>query len=302
MATVNKASLRAQFDALKARFESRCAAGKISAECRALVDALLRPARIRTPPPAAPAIEPTAADLAKRYLTEHVAIRCKPRTAEVCRWLVAKFVLPELGKIAIGAVEREHIVALHYRHRQTPYQANRILEVVRKMFNLAEAWGLRKDGANPCRFVQKYKERKREWFLTDEEFRRLGQILSEVEAEGSETASAIAAIRLLMLTGCRLNEIRTLRWENVDLEASELQLPDSKTGARMVPLSRTAGGVLARPAALRRQSVGDCGSQAGQPSDGPSASVAAHPGARRDRRRADSRSQTFVRVSCAGSR
>ena len=197
------------------------------------------------PARAAPAPRPTVADLTERYLAEHVAVRCKPRTAEAYRWLVAKFVLPELGTLAIEAVEREHIAALHHRHRETPYQANRILEVVRKMFNLAEAWGLRKDGANPCRFVEKYKEHKRERFLTEEEFRRLGQVLSEVEAEGSETLSAVTAIRLLMLTGCRLGEVQTLRWENVDLEAGELRLPDSKTGARMVPLSRAAAGVLA---------------------------------------------------------
>ena len=113
---------------------------------------------------------------------------------------------------------------------------------VREVFNLAEAWGLRKDGANPCRFVEKYKEHKRERFLTGDEFHRLGQVLSE--AEGSEALSAVTAIRLLMLTGCRLGEIQTLRWENVDLKAGELRLPDSKTGARMVPLSRAAAGVL----------------------------------------------------------
>ena len=136
--------------------------------------------------------------------------------------------VPELG--ALEAVEREHIAALHHRHRETPYQANRILEVVRKMFNLAEAWGLRKDSANPCRFVEKYKEHKRERFLTEGEFRRLGQVLNEVEAEGSETLSAVTAIRLPMLTGRRSGEVQTLRWENVDLEAGELRLPDSKTG------------------------------------------------------------------------
>ena len=119
--------------------------------------------------------------------------------------------------------------------------------VLSKMFNLAEAWGLRKDGANPCRFVEKYKEHKRERFLTEDEFRRLGQVLSEVEAEGSEALSAVTAIRLLMLTGCRLGEVQTLRWENVDLEAGELRLPDSKTGARMVPLSRAAGVLAALP-------------------------------------------------------
>ena len=191
-----------------------------------------------------PAPAPTVAELAERYLTEHVQVRCKPRSVEACRWLVKKFVVPDLGKMAIDAVDREHIAALHHKHRNTPYQANRILKVVKKMFNLAEAWGLRKDGGNPCRFVQKYKEKKRERFLTDEEFHRLGHMLNEIEADGSETLAAVTAIRLLMLTGCRLNEIQTLRWEDVNLEAAEIRLRDGKTGARMVPLSGAADSVL----------------------------------------------------------
>ncbi len=120
------------------------------------------------PPVVRAADTPTVADLAQRYLVEHVEVRCKPRTVASGRWLVQKFVLPELGKLAVDEVERKHIAALHYRHRATPYQANRILEVVHKMFNLAEAWGLRTDGGNPCRFVQKYQEKKREmqgWLL-----------------------------------------------------------------------------------------------------------------------------------------
>ena len=196
------------------------------------------------PPAVTSADTPTVADLARRYLAEHVEVRCKPRTVASGRWLVQKFVLPELGKLWIEEVERKHIAALHYKHRDTPYQANRILEVMRKMFNLAEAWGLRTDGGNPCRFVQKYKEKRRERFLTDEEFQRLGGVLAEVEAAGTESPSAVTAIRLLMLTGCRLGEIQTLRWEDVDLDAAELRLPDSKTGARMVPLSSAAVGVL----------------------------------------------------------
>ena len=182
------------------------------------------------PPP-----EPTVAEFAERYLVEHVQVRCKPRTVEACRWLVKKLVLPDLGTMTIDEFEREHISDLHHKHRNTPYQANRILEVVRKMFNLAEAWGMRKDGGSPRRFMQKYKEKKREQFLTDGEFRKLGQVLNEVGADGSGTLSAVTAIRFLMLTGCQLNEILTLRWENVDLETAELRLPDSKTGFNLLP-------------------------------------------------------------------
>ena len=91
----------------------------------------------------------------------------------------------------------------------------------------------------------KYRERKRERFLTEEEFRRLGRVLDELEAGGRMPLHAAAALRLLMLTGCRCNEILTLRWEDVHLEAKELRLPDTKTGPRAVPLAPAAAKVLA---------------------------------------------------------
>ena len=110
--------------------------------------------------------------------------------------------------------------------------------------HLAEAWGLRRDGGNPCRFVQKYKEQKRERFLSDDEFRRLDRVLAE-------TLAVVSAVRLLMPTGCRLNEVQTLRWEDVDPAAGELRLRDRNTGARMVPLSKAAA---SEPSALPRNS------------------------------------------------
>ena len=109
-----------------------------------------------------------------------------------------------------------------------------------KMFNLAEVWGLRPGGSNPCLHVKRYKEEKRERFLSAEEFTRLGRVLDEILGDGSETRSAVAAIRLLMLTGCRLSEIQKLRWEHIDLDAGELKLPDTKTGGRAVPLAPSA--------------------------------------------------------------
>ena len=109
-----------------------------------------------------------------------------------------------------------------------------------KKFNLAEIWGLRPDGSNACLHVKRFKEEKRQRFLSAEEFQRLGVVLNEFFDDGSETRSAVAAIRLLMLTGCRLSEIQTLRWEHVDLEAGELRLRDTKTGGRAVPLAPSA--------------------------------------------------------------
>ena len=92
--------------------------------------------------------------------------------------------------------------------------------------------------------MRKYREKKRERFLTDEEFRHLGDVLNEMEADKTLPVCPAAAFRLLMLTGCLRNELVTLKWEHVDLEDGEVRLPDSKTGARMVPLSPAAARVL----------------------------------------------------------
>lgn len=112
------------------------------------------------------------------------------------------------------------------------------------MFNLAEVWGLRPDGSNPCRHVPKYREKKRERFLSQHELQRLGEVLAEVERDGSETPFIVAAFRLLLLTGCRLSEIQTLQWAFIT-EAG-MELPDSKTGARRIPLPHAARAVLDR--------------------------------------------------------
>ena len=185
----------------------------------------------------------TVAELATRYFKEHVALHCKPHTAKLYRSVVERFILPAYGHLAVEDVDREHIADLHFELRDTPYQANRVLEIGNKLFNLAELWKLRTSG-NPCKFVRKYREKKRERFLNDEEFRRLGDVLTEMEAEKTLPVYPAAAIRLLMLTGCRRNEILTLKWEHVDLENGEIRLADSKTGARMVPLSPAAAQVL----------------------------------------------------------
>ncbi len=76
--------------------------------------------------------------------------------------------------------------------------------------------GQRAKGTNPCRFLRRYLERQRQRFLTREELRRFGAVLDKAEADGSVHPSAIAAIRPLMLTGCREGEILGLKWDDVD--------------------------------------------------------------------------------------
>ena len=182
----------------------------------------------------------TMKQFGKRFLEEYVPNHCKPSTAYEYGRSVKFFIDPRIGRRKVRDIKRSDIAELHHELRETPYQANRTLGVLSKMFSQAEVWGLRPDGSNPCLHVKRYKEEKRERFLNAEEFSRLGQVLDEILHDGSETRSAVVAFRLLMLTGCRLSEIQKLQWEHVDLEAGELHLPDTKTGGRAVPLAPSA--------------------------------------------------------------
>ena len=198
------------------------------------------------PEPMKPLGGPTVAELCARYLTEYVSVRCKPGTAALYRSVIDRHVLPALGRAPLAALSRAQVAEFHENLYETPAVANTALRVLSAMYELARKWELVPDGlSNPCRALVKYPERRRERFLTDSEFTRLGKALEEAEARGGASASAVAAIRLLALTGCRRSEVLGLRREDVALEAAELRLPDSKTGARAVPLPPQAVELLA---------------------------------------------------------
>lgn len=187
---------------------------------------------------------PTVAQLAERYMTEHALQKKKPRSAQSDESNLKNHVLPNLGSKKVAAVSRADVARLHHSMRETPGAANRVLALLSKMFTLAEKWGLRSDGTNPCRHVERYPERKLERFLSEAELARLARVLVEAERTRTELPSALAAIRLLLFTGARLSEILTLRWEYVDLESQCLRIPDSKTGAKTIHLPPAALEVL----------------------------------------------------------
>ncbi|WP_339862561.1 tyrosine-type recombinase/integrase [Thalassospira alkalitolerans] len=182
----------------------------------------------------------TVKELADRFDKEHISIRVKASTAKEYRRNLERFILPALGRLTVTDITRADVAKFHHDLRHIPYQANRCLEVISKMFSLAEMWGLRPDGSNPRKHIRKYPEEKRERFLSAAELRRIGEVLREMECEGIELTSAILAARLLILTGCRLNEVMSLKWEHVDLADNLLRLPDSKTGAKVVHLGQPA--------------------------------------------------------------
>ena len=187
---------------------------------------------------------PTMTDLIEKFKREHIATRIKASTAAEYTRILDKEVEPELGFMLAMEVNASHVAKLHHDMRDTPRKANFTLAVLSKMFNLAELWGFREQRTNPCDHLQRYKENHRERYLQHEEIHALEVALAQAENDGTATLFAIAAIRLLLFTGARLSEILTLRWENVDLEEGLLRLPDSKTGAKVILISKPAQEVL----------------------------------------------------------
>ncbi len=186
----------------------------------------------------------TVNELAKRFDEEHIAVHLKSSTAKEYRRNLELFILPAIGHLRVIDVTRADIAKYHHDWRHRPYQANRNIEIISKMFNLAELWGLRPDGTNPRKHIKKYPEKKRERYFSAAELQAIGRVLGEMEEERIELPSAIAAVRLLLFTGCRLGEILTLRWEHMDMAEHALRLPDSKTGAKVVHLGSAALDVL----------------------------------------------------------
>jgi integrase len=200
---------------------------------------------------------PIVNDLLDRYLTEHVQKRNRPRTREEIGRLVERHIRPVLGRHKVGAVTRQDVAKLHQALGATPRQANFVLAVCSKAFSLAEVWAMRPDGSNPCTKIERNPENARERFLSADELECLGATLRQAESAGlpwrlgpSRPTSkhlakpenrrtlysrvATAAIELLLFTGCRLSELLTLRWAQVDVVGGTITLAETKSGRPQV--------------------------------------------------------------------
>jgi integrase len=192
---------------------------------------------------------PRMNDAFARYESEHASIHKKASSAKEDARLIRQFLAPEFGTRKVAELSREQVSVFHRRLSDRPYQANRLLALLSKVFNLCEVWGWRPDGTNPCRHVKKYKEQKRERFLSPAELGRLGEVLAKAEQfelkdkKGKRlwvNPAAITAIRLIVLTGARRGEILNLKWDAIEWDRSRALLEDSKTGRRYLYLPAPA--------------------------------------------------------------
>lgn len=211
----------------------------------------------------------TVASAAQEFLSVHVKAKRKSNTEAFYRHVLESKVLPALGQRKLRNVSRADVARLHHSMRATPYMGNRVIAVLGSLYSWAERRGLVPEGFNPARRLEKFRESGRERFLTSDELLRLGAALREAETTGipwtvdeaRPTAKhapkvekrytilspyAVAAIRLLLFTGCRRHEILDLKWAHVDFERGLLFLPDSKTGRKTVMLGAPALEVLSR--------------------------------------------------------
>jgi integrase len=183
----------------------------------------------------------TVADLADRFLTEH-GVRLRPKSLADYRRIIDHHIRPALARHKVKSVTFADIDRLHRRISETaPYQANRCLAVLSKMFALAIRWRMRAD--NPCRDIERNKEHSRERYLSADELARLLEAL-----DGYRDQRTAAIFRLLLLTGSRRGEVLSMRWEDLDLRTGVWTKPHSRTKQKekhTVPLSAPARAVLA---------------------------------------------------------
>jgi integrase len=192
----------------------------------------------------------TVAELAAFYLERHSIPKSKARTVDGYRYLLDDYIIPRLGHLKIAQLTRADAEALHHEMRETAVTANRALALLSAIMVFAERMELRPPGSNPCRYVRKFPETRRERFLTADDMGRLGDTLAEAERCGTELPSVVLAIRLLAFTGMRRTEVLTLKWEYLDADRSCLHLPDSKTGKKTVQIAAPALELLLKASRL----------------------------------------------------
>jgi integrase len=186
---------------------------------------------------------PTISDLIERFQEEHLP-RKRETTAADYRLMLKTYVVPHFGEHRkVADITFADVDTLHRRITKAghPYRSNRVVSLLSKMFALSIKWGMRTD--NPCRGIERNTEHGRERYLSADELARLTKALAE-----SPDKDVADAIRLLLLSGARKNEVLTMKWEHLDLTAGTWKKPASTSKTKKaseVELSAPARQLLA---------------------------------------------------------
>jgi integrase len=207
----------------------------------------------------------TFVKLAEAFL-EHVAALKKANTHAQYAHMLNTYAIPQFRTRKADALTPSDVAGLHLSLKAKPTTANRVRDVISSMYGWAIRGKILPKMENPAAGIAKYREAKRERFLSSDEILALGTAIREAETVGIAWApdpakqtkhspkagnrvvkldvASAAALRLFILTGARLREILHLEWSMVDLERGLLLLPDSKTGQKTIILNAPAQMVL----------------------------------------------------------
>lgn len=181
----------------------------------------------------------TVRALCETYIERHVP---RKRSGYDDQRRIAQHILPAWRNRKVDSIAHADVATLHTKiGEHAPYEANRTVALLSKMFELARRWDfVPENAANPARGIDKFREQKRDRWVTPQELTRLAVAISQ-----DRNLYARAALWLYLLTGVRKTELLQVRWEHVDFIRAELRLPDTKPGrAHHIPLSSPALGLL----------------------------------------------------------
>jgi integrase len=193
-------------------------------------------------------------DFAEKFITEHAEVYLRPSTVRDYRNALKKHILPAIGQVRLQSIARQDMRDLHQSLAHTPYQANRVINLVRNIFNKAEDWEAIPPGQNPATRIKKYDEHTRDYLLSETQMKQVADVLSLLQVERPSLRSSWNAITLIFLTGLRLNEALQLSWADIDFERDIIVLRKTKTKPRQYPMVAPQKEFLLN---LKQESVSD---------------------------------------------
>ena len=179
---------------------------------------------------------PVMRDLCQQYLAVHAIPKKRPKSVANDRSMLDRLILPKFATQKIRDVRHKDVQTFHNSLRATPYQANRTLSLLSKMFELSVKWGMRFD--NPAKGIEKFHEEKRYRWLSTDELTRLSVVL-----DNHPNRKAANAIRLQLLTGARIGEVLNATWKDFDFDRGVWTKPSHHTKQKRtehLPLSKAA--------------------------------------------------------------
>ena len=185
----------------------------------------------------------TLREVAQHWLEHHAETRKRPKSIENDRSALKCHILAKLGDRKIGELTHADIEGLFNAMKDTPTAANRALALLNTLVRYAMRQGWRVDQHNPCSGVKRYAEESRVVHLSRE---KLDKLYAALTAPGRREASA-NAIKLLVFTGARRNEVLGARWSEFDLQRGVWTRPAERLKQKtvsVIPLNDSALGVL----------------------------------------------------------